>query len=115
MTFATAILFGHAALARTLLIVGAVPLGGLGVYRALRPTAPSPLPAIAGLVAYVANPLPRNLLGAGELGPLVLYALAPWIVSGLAAAVGDSWTVPDPVRHWDWRRIAGVGVLIAIV
>ena len=114
MTVATTLLFGHAALARTLLVVGAVPLGGLGVYRALRPTAPSPLPAIAGLLAYVANPLPRNLLGAGELGPLVLYALAPWVVSGLAAAVGDLWTVPDPIRHWDWRRIAGVGVLVAV-
>ena len=114
MSAVTTLLFGHAALARTLLVVGAVPLGGLGVYRALRPTVPSPLPAIAGLLAYVANPLPRNLLGAGELGPLVLYALAPFVVSGLAAAVGDLWTVPDPVRRRDWRRLAGVGALIAI-
>jgi GT2 family glycosyltransferase len=114
MTVATAVLFGHAALARTVMIVGAVPLGGLGVYRALRPTAPSPLPAIAGLLAYVANPLPRNLLGAGQLGPLVLYALAPYLLSGLADAVGDIWTVPDPVRRWRWQRVAGVGALSAI-
>ena len=114
MSAMTTLLFGHAALARTLLVVGAVPLGGLGVYRALRPTVPSPLPAVAGLLAYVANPLPRNLLGAGQLGPLVLYALAPFIVSGLAAAVGDLWTVPDPVRTRDWRRLAGVGALVAI-
>jgi hypothetical protein len=73
------------------------------------------LPAVAGLLAYVANPLPRNLLGAGQLGPLVLYALAPFIVSGLAAAVGDVWTVPDPITRRDWRRVAGVGALIAIV
>jgi GT2 family glycosyltransferase len=115
MTVATTLLFGHAGLARTLLVVGAVPLGGMGVYRALRPTAPSPLPAIAGLLAYIANPLPRNLLGAGELGPLVLYALAPFVVSGLAAAVGDVWTVPDPVRDRDWRRVAIVAALTAIV
>jgi GT2 family glycosyltransferase len=115
MSVASGILFGHTALARTLVVVGAVPLGGLGVYRALRPTSASPLPAIAGLVAYVANPLPRNLLGAGQLGPLVLYALAPFIVSGLADAVGDVWTVPDPVRQWKWRRVAGVGALTAIV
>jgi len=115
MTVVSGILFGHTALARTLVVVGAVPLGGLGVYRALRPTSASPLPAIAGLVAYVANPLPRNLLGAGQLGPLVLYALAPFIVSGLADAVGDVWTVPDPVRRWNWRRVAVVGALTAIV
>jgi GT2 family glycosyltransferase len=115
MTVAGAVLLGHTALARTLFVVGAVPLGALGVYRALRPASLSPLPAIAGLVAYVANPLPRNLLGAGQLGPLVLYALAPFVVSGLADAVGDAWTVPDPVPQWNWRRIGVVAALTAIV
>ncbi len=115
MSVASGILLGHTSLARTLVVVGAVPLGGLGVYRALRPTSASPLPAIAGLVAYVANPLPRNLLGAGQLGPLVLYALAPFIVSGLADAVGDLWTVPVPVRQWKWRSVAAAGALTAIV
>ncbi len=114
MAVASGLLLGHAALARTLFVVGAVPLGGLGVYRALRPTAPSPLPAIAGLLAYVANPLPRNLLGSGQLGPLVLYALAPFVLLGLAGAVGDVWTVPDPVRRWNWRRVCVVGALTAI-
>jgi GT2 family glycosyltransferase len=115
MTLVSGVLLGHTALARTLFVVGAVPVGGLGVYRALRPTSSSPLPAIAGLLAYVANPLPRNLLGAGQLGPLVLYALAPFIVAGLADAVGDVWTVPDPVRRWSWRRVGLVGALTAIV
>ncbi len=114
MTVATAILFGHAALARTLVIVGAIPLGGLGVYRGLRRASPSPWPAIAALVAYVANPLPRNMIGAGELGPLVCFALAPFVVTGLVYAVGETWTVQPVVGSWHWRRIALVGALLAV-
>jgi hypothetical protein len=44
----------------------------------------------------------------------VLYALAPFVLSGLAGAVGDVWTVPDPVRQWNWRRVCVVGALTAI-
>jgi MFS family permease len=47
------------------------------------------------------------------LASVVAFSLCSFL-SGLAASVGDLWTVPDPVRQRDWRRLAGVGALIAI-
>ncbi|MGH9026086.1 MAG: glycosyltransferase family 2 protein, partial [Acidimicrobiia bacterium] len=74
------VLFGAVGFARTLLVVGAVPLGAAGAYRLARPLAPSGLPAVATAIAYVATPVPRNAIANGRLGPLVLFGLAPFMV-----------------------------------
>jgi GT2 family glycosyltransferase len=78
--------FGHPALAQTLVIVLALPIGAWGVYRLVRPMASSALPPVAAVVAYGANPLARNAVAHGALGPLVCFALAPYLLSAIARA-----------------------------
>jgi hypothetical protein len=82
-------LLGAVGLARTLLVVGAIPLGTFGAYRLARPLSATALPGLAAAVAYGANPLPRNLVAGGRLGALVLYALAPFVAARVFAAAGD--------------------------
>jgi hypothetical protein len=62
-----ALLLGHAGLARSLVVGGALPLGAWGTYRLVRPFALSALPAVAATVAYAANPVARNAIWRGEL------------------------------------------------
>jgi GT2 family glycosyltransferase len=83
-------LFGAVALARTLVVVGAVPLGAIGAYRFARPYVGSPTPAAVAAMAYAVNPVPRNAIAVGRLGPLVLYALGPFLVAMVVRAAGDA-------------------------
>jgi GT2 family glycosyltransferase len=87
-----ALLLGSVGFARTLVVVGAVPLGAVGAYRLARPFAPSALPAIVTATVYVATPVPRNAIANGRLGPLVLFGLAPFLVLLLlrASATGSA-------------------------
>ena len=57
MSALQAVLLGHAGLARSLVVTGALPLGTWGVYRLVRPMAGTALPPVAAAVAYGANPL----------------------------------------------------------
>ena len=74
------VLLGHVALAETLLVVGAFGVGAIGAYRLARGTAAGTAAAATAAVVYVLVPVPRNAIAAGRLGPLVLYALLPFIV-----------------------------------
>ena len=67
-------------MAQSLVVGGALPLGAFGAYRLLRPFASSSLPGIAAAAAYAANPIARNAIWGGELGPLVCFALAPFVL-----------------------------------
>jgi hypothetical protein len=78
--------FGHPALAQTLVIVLALPLGAWGVYRLVRTMAASALPPVAAAVAYGANPVARNAIAHGALGPVVCFALAPYLLGAVARA-----------------------------
>ena len=78
-------LLGHAGLARSLVIGGALPLGAWGAYRLVRPFAASALPGVARHVAYAANPIVRNAIWHGELGPLVCFAIAPFVLCAFVA------------------------------
>ena len=83
------VLLGHSGLARSLVVTGALPLGTWGVYRLVRPMAGTALPPVAAAVAYGANPLARNAIAHGSLGPLVCFALAPFVVSALGRASAE--------------------------
>ena len=74
-------------LLRTVLILGAIPLGAIGIWRLLRPF--SRLTRIVGVVAYLAIPLPYNALANGSWKGLIIYAATPWIVNRLARAAGS--------------------------
>jgi GT2 family glycosyltransferase len=88
MAALSALLLGDSDLGRTLVVAGAFPLGAFGAYRLARPLAASTLPAVVAAVAYAANPVVRNALGEGRLGPLVTYALAPFTLAALLRASG---------------------------
>ncbi len=74
-------LFGAAGLARTLLVVAAFPIGAFGAYRLTRDTTARPVAAVVAAVAYAINPVPRNAIANGRLGPLVVFALTPYLVA----------------------------------
>jgi hypothetical protein len=79
MTTMSAALLGHSGMARSLVVGGALPVGMWGTYRVVRPFAPAALPAVVAAVIYGANPIARNAIWRGELGPLVCFALAPFL------------------------------------
>ncbi len=91
-------LFGAVALARTLLVVGAIPLGAIGAYRFARPHVGSATPAVVAALAYAVNPVPRNAIAVGRLGPLVLYALGPFLVAMVVRAADGARPIASRTR-----------------
>lgn len=105
------IALGATGLARTVIVVGALPLGVFGAWRlARRITGPGSAAVVAAL-AYGINPLPRNALASGRFGALVVYALAPFIVANLLRAAG--YLEDTPSRRW-WRAMVATGALVAL-
>jgi len=80
MSVFSAVLLDHPGLAHSLVVGGALPLGTFGAYRLLRRFSSAALPGVAAAAAYAANPIARNAIWRGELGPLVCFALAPFLL-----------------------------------
>ena len=72
-------------LARTVFILGLIPLGGFGAWRLLRET-DSVYGRVTTLIVYVASPVAYNALADGSLRGLVAYAAAPFLLGGLVRA-----------------------------
>lgn len=105
------VLLGATGLARTIIVVGALPFGVFGAWRLGRRITGPGSAAIVAALAYGINPLPRNALAAGRFGPLVMYALAPFIVASLLRVGGY---LPDAApRRW-WRAVVATGTLVAL-
>jgi GT2 family glycosyltransferase len=84
------VFLGAIGLARTLFVVLAVPLGAVGMYRLSRRLITLQGPAFAAAIAYGVNPVARNSIAQGRLGPLVLFALLPFLLVRLVhLAQGD--------------------------
>ena len=88
MALLSTVLLGDSDLGRTLVVAGALPLGAFGAYRLVRPLAGTAAPAVAASVAYAINPIVRNAIAEGQLGPLVCFALAPFVMSALMRGLG---------------------------
>jgi GT2 family glycosyltransferase len=73
-------LLGSSGLAQTLVVVLALPLGAVGAYRLTRLAIGFRGPALAAGLAYGINPVARNAIAQGRFGPLVLYALLPFLL-----------------------------------
>ncbi len=71
----------------TVVVLGAVACGAMGVWRLVRPVGGGRSRAIAVLV-YLAVPLPWEALREGGLSTLAAYATVPWVVRRLAGAQG---------------------------
>ncbi len=101
--------FGATGLARTLLVVVAMPVGVIGAWRMGRAVAGPGAAAVVTGVAYGVIPLPRNAIAAGRMGPLLAYAIAPALVLGIARLCGLLESKSRPRR-----RLVGLSVLVAI-
>ncbi|MGB8860272.1 MAG: glycosyltransferase, partial [Ilumatobacteraceae bacterium] len=77
----------HMALLRTVMVVGLLFVGYLGIWRlaSLFPTARA---RITALVVYAAVPLPSQLLANGRWAALACYAASPWAVHHLRRIAG---------------------------
>ena len=89
------VFLGDVDVARTVLVVGALPMGAWGAGRLARPLAPSFAPALAAAVAYGVNPIARNAIATGRLGPLVCFAIAPHLLVAMLR-VGATVSTPRP-------------------
>jgi hypothetical protein len=108
----TTALFGAGGLARTVLVVAAFPAGALGAYRLTRTLSQPAAAAVVAALAYAINPVPRNAIANGRLGPLVLFALAPFLVS---TAVRLSERVQgDQGARRRGRTVLGLAILVAL-
>jgi len=76
-------LLGNGGLALTIVVIGSVPLGAYGAYRLVRTLNDTLLPAAVAATVYAVNPVGRDAIGRGDIGPLVLFAVAPFIVLAL--------------------------------
>ena len=88
---AASVLFGSASLARTVLLLGLIPFGALGLWRFMAKFDSKP-GQVAGLVAFLMMPLPYNALANGNWSALGVYGVMPWILLWLSrgvAADGD--------------------------
>jgi GT2 family glycosyltransferase len=104
-------LFGAAGLAHTLVVVLAFPVGAYGAYRLARGITQELPPAAIAALAYAINPVPRNAIAAGRLGPLALFALGPFLIS-LALRRADGGTRAPP-RRSALTGLWGLGALLA--
>lgn len=107
----TAALSGHAAMARTVLVLAALPVGALGAWRLATPIG-SRRARIAALVVFSANPLMYNALAQGRWGAMVLIALCPWMLLHLARASGvEPYDKPErPLLH----HVLGLGLVLGV-
>ena len=84
LTLLSWLFLGETDLLRTVLIIGMVPLGALGMWRLMRPFDSLWIQGVA-LAVYLANPVPYNALANGVWSALVLYAAVPWLMRALLA------------------------------
>ncbi|MCC5953278.1 MAG: glycosyltransferase [Acidimicrobiia bacterium] len=117
----SALLGGAPELARSVLILGALPVGVIGAWRLAAPVG-SPRARVAALVVFVANPLAYNALAEGRWTALVLIAASPWLLLYLARAsgvapfgpAGDEMGVRSK-RMPLWRAGLALGLVTAVV
>lgn len=115
---------GATGLLRTVLIVGAIPLGAFGAWRLAKPLG-SPRASVTAFAVYLAIPVPYNALASGSWSGLVVYALSPWALLALGRASGAAPFGPvgaDPnepaaaiARRSPLRVVLGLGLGVALV
>ncbi len=77
------VLFGSVGLLQTILVLGCLPLGAIGVARLSRSFG-SQWASVVGAACYLAFPLPYDDIATGRLDALFAYAAVPWLMLGLA-------------------------------
>ena len=111
---AGSVLLGAMGLTRTVLLLGLVPFGAVGLWRLLATTG-SRRAQIVGLVAYFAMPLPYNALANGVWSALAIYGTLPWICGWLARVLRGESANEAPAAFGFWLPTVLVGALVALV
>jgi GT2 family glycosyltransferase len=79
--------FGAMGLLRSVLILGAIPMGAMGAWRLAKPIG-SARASVTAFAVYLAIPVPYNALARGSWSGLLLYAISPWLLLSLGRATG---------------------------
>ena len=103
---------GFTGLLRTLLTVGMLPLGLIGMWRLTRPLL-SRRARLVGLIVYLAIPLPYNALARGSWSGLVLYGAGPFLLAHLGRA--SRMTPFDEGLLPTWAQVLGLGLVTALL
>ena len=109
------VLFGAIGLARRLLLLAPLLVGGIGAWKLFGRTSSTRARA-AALAAYGLNPVALNAMAEGRLQALMVYAAAPWLLRRIAGAAGIE-PFGDPVapRGPRLRHLAGNALIFAMV
>lgn len=115
--------FGSMGVARKLAILALLPAGPVGIWRLARPIGSIRAGATA-VVVYATVPVPYNALADGSWPGLAAYAAMPWVVLGLARAMGlapfgrtdlaDADAVPAVAPTSVPARLLGLGLTVGL-
>ena len=112
---AGSVLFGEIDLARRLLLLGPLLVGGIGAWKLVARTGSTRARA-ATVAAYGLNPVALNAMAEGRLQALMVYAAAPWLLRRVAAGAGiEPFGDADAPRPPRVRHVAGTALLFAAV
>ncbi len=112
--FAGSLLLGAMGLTRTVLLLGLVPFGAVGLWRLLATTG-SRRAQIVGVVAFFAMPLPYNALANGVWSALAIYGTLPWLCLWLARVLGPVGANETAPTASIWVSTLMTGILLALV
>ena len=110
------LVLGHMSLLRTLLVLGAWPVGAIGAFRLTRDLGAARARVVA-VIVYLSVPVPYNALARGRMPGLVAYAAAPWLLSHLARLTGaDPLDDGDPAggSRFRLRKVVALGLVLAL-
>ncbi len=104
-----------------LVVLAALPVGAVGVWRLTQPVGGGRSRAVAVLV-YLSVPLPYDALREGRLAPMAAFAVVPWVVRRLVGAQG---VAPYGIRGGEagpgtrlrglWSEVLLTGLLLGAV
>jgi GT2 family glycosyltransferase len=89
----TSAVLGASGLARTIVVVGAIPAGAVATLWLARRIGLRGIAPHVGAIAYALNPVARNAIASGRLGPLVFSVAFP-LLAGLLVSVIPSVAAP---------------------
>ena len=103
-----------------IVVLAVFPIGAIGIWQLVQPVGGGRSRA-AAVTIYLAIPTPYHAMAEGRFGPLVTYALLPWIIHRLSlfqgvVPYGEKGGDPGPgavIRNF-WSDVTASGLLLAL-
>ncbi len=115
------IFFGFMGLLRTVLTLGMIPIGVLGIWFFLKPFG-SPYIKVAGATIYLVSPVSYYALSVGNWDALILYGSLPWVLTlisraGKSSPLGKSGGEigPNVIASDFFREVLTLGIFVGVV